>query len=178
LALGFVLAVLSVVRMRTPPPEALADALRAGWSAALDAARAAIESDEVPVGAAVLDPAGRLVAVDHDRKMAMSDPTAHAEILAMRAAAAAQGDWRLDGYTLLVTLEPCPMCAGAILMARIASLAWAADSPKFGALGGRGDVQAAGLWNHRVALWTAPDEVIAASMRLLKDYFARHRKKR
>lgn len=100
--------------------------------AALEEARAAAARGEVPVGAVVADPKGRIVARNGNRTRALSDPTAHAEILALRAACAAAKSERLPGYTLTVTLEPCAMCATAIANARIARLYYGASDPKSG----------------------------------------------
>jgi len=99
---------------------------------ALEEARAAAARGEVPVGAVVADPKGRIVAQAGNRTRELSDPTAHAEILAMRAACAAASSERLPGYTLTVTLEPCAMCATAIAHARIARLYYGASDPKSG----------------------------------------------
>lgn len=101
---------------------------------ALDEARRAAARDEVPVGAVLVGPDGQVWGRGHDARMESHDPTAHAEILALREAARHQGDWRLDGCDLFVTLEPCPMCAGAILMARVRRLYYGAPSPKSGAV--------------------------------------------
>lgn len=101
--------------------------------AALDEARAAATEDEVPVGAVVVA-AGRIVGSGHNQREALNDPTAHAEMIALTQAAAALGSWRLDGCTLYVTLEPCPMCAGAILQARVPAVVWGAADPKAGAV--------------------------------------------
>jgi tRNA(adenine34) deaminase len=90
--------------------------------------------DEVPIGAAIAGPDGAILAEAHNRRMLDSDPTAHAELLAIRAAAEALGDWRLEGCTLAVTLEPCCMCAGAIVLARIPRLVYGCDDPKGGAV--------------------------------------------
>lgn len=100
---------------------------------ALDEARQAVEEDEVPVGAVVVA-AGRIVASAHNQREQLADPTAHAEMIAVTQAAAALGSWRLDGCTLYVTLEPCPMCAGAILQARVPRVVWGAADPKAGAV--------------------------------------------
>lgn len=100
--------------------------------AALEQARAAAVRGEVPVGAALLDPAGRIVARAGNRTRELSDPSAHAEMLAIRAACAASGSERLPGHVLYVTLEPCAMCAGAIAAARIARLVYGAADPKSG----------------------------------------------
>ncbi len=102
---------------------------------ALDLAQAAADAGEVPVGAVVVDEAsGRVVAVGANGPVAACDPTAHAEIVALRAAGRATGNYRLTGLTLYVTLEPCAMCAGAISHARIGRVVWAADDPKGGAV--------------------------------------------
>ncbi len=104
-----------------------------------EAAKAAAEGD-VPVGAVILDPSGAIVGRGHNRREAAHDPTAHAEVVAMRDAAAQQETWRLDGHTLVVTLEPCAMCAGAILQARVARLVFGAWDQKAGAVGSRWDL--------------------------------------
>ena len=100
---------------------------------ALDEARAAAAEDEVPVGAVVVA-AGRVVASAHNQREQLEDPTAHAEMIALTQAAAALGSWRLETCTLYVTLEPCPMCAGAILQARVPAVVWGAPDPKAGAV--------------------------------------------
>ncbi len=105
---------------------------RSFMSAALDEAQAAARRGEVPVGAVVVDPAGRIVARAGNRTRELNDPTAHAEILAIRAACTAAGSERLPGHDLYVTLEPCPMCAGAISFARIGRLYYGAGDPKSG----------------------------------------------
>lgn len=108
--------------------------------AALEAARAT-DADDVPIGAVVFDPAGIELARATNRREADGDPTAHAEILALRAAAARFGDgWRLPGCTLAVTVEPCTMCAGAITLSRIGTLLFGAWEPKTGAVGSLWDV--------------------------------------
>jgi tRNA(adenine34) deaminase len=122
-----------------------------GWMAlALDAARAALETDDVPVGAVVVDGSGAVVASANNRREADQDPTAHAEVLALRAAAAALGTWRLDGCTLVVTLEPCLMCAGALVLSRVERLVFGAWDPKAGAVGSVWDVVRDRAVNHRV----------------------------
>jgi tRNA(adenine34) deaminase len=104
--------------------------------AALAEARAAPDHGDVPVGALVVDLAsGRFVAARHNERELSADPTAHAELLALRAAAHALGTWRLDGHALVVTLEPCPMCAGAVWAARVPLLVFGAADPKAGASG-------------------------------------------
>lgn len=100
---------------------------------ALDQARIARDKGEVPVGAVLIDQNGSQVAADHNRREELVDPTAHAEILVMSAAARAAGDWRLTGHTLYVTLEPCPMCAGAAVAARLGTLVYGTPDLKGGA---------------------------------------------
>jgi tRNA(adenine34) deaminase len=108
--------------------------------AALAEAEAAVATGDVPVGAVVLDDAGVVVGRGRNRREADSDPTAHAEIVAIREAARAVGGWRLDGLTLVVTLEPCTMCAGAITAARLGRLVYGAADPRAGAVGSLWDV--------------------------------------
>lgn len=117
--------------------------------AARAAALTALESGDIPVGAVVLDPAGRVIAAAANRREADRDPTAHAEILALRQAAEVLGTWRLEGCTLAVTLEPCPMCAGAIVLARIDRLVFGAADPKAGAAGSVWDLVRDRRLNHR-----------------------------
>ena len=131
------------------------------------------ESADVPVGAVILDPAGAVVARGHNLREATGDPTAHAEIVAMRAAARAVGGWRLDGHTLVVTLEPCTMCAGAITMARLSRLVYGADDPKAGAVGSLWDVLRDRRLAHRTEVVRG---VLAADCAaLLHDFFAQRR---
>jgi len=137
---------------------------------ALNLARQSAAEDEVPVGAVVIkSDTGEIIGRGRDRKMALADPTAHAEILAMREAAAALGDWRLEGCTLVVTLEPCPMCAGAAIMARIDAIIYGADNPKFGATGSLCNIPVDARWNHSLRLEKGllAEECGA----VLKDYF-------
>jgi len=108
--------------------------------AALAEAAAAAGTGDVPVGAVIVDAADVVVARGRNRREADADPTAHAEIVAMRAAARARGSWRLDGLTLVVTLEPCTMCAGAITEARLSRLVYGAADPRAGAVGSLWDV--------------------------------------
>src|SRR6476620_11394537 len=104
--------------------------------AALAEARAALKHYDVPVGAVVVHrPTGEIVARAHNERERTGDPSAHAEMLALRAAASEAGTWRLDGYALVVTLEPCPMCAGAVWAARVGLLVYGAADPKAGASG-------------------------------------------
>ena len=101
---------------------------------ALQEAEAAAEENEVPVGAVIVHEERHVIASDHNRREQLHDPTAHAEMLAITQAAEALGSWRLDDCTLYVTLEPCPMCAGAIVQARIPRVVYGADDPKSGAV--------------------------------------------
>ena len=107
---------------------------------ALDQARLAPAHGDVPVGALVLDEAGTLLAEAHNDREGSGDPTAHAEVLALRAAAAVRGEWRLTGCTLVVTLEPCTMCAGALVLSRVGRVVYGALDPKAGAAGSLWDV--------------------------------------
>lgn len=102
---------------------------------ALDQARAALESTDVPVGAVVINPSDVITGRGNNQRVKLNDPTAHAEIVALREAAVAAGSWRLDGHTLVVTLEPCAMCAGAIAQSRIKTLVFGAWDEKAGAVG-------------------------------------------
>jgi tRNA(adenine34) deaminase len=116
---------------------------------ALAEAARCVPAGDVPVGAVVVDPSGAILGAGYNRREADGDPTAHAEVLALRAAAAAVGGWRLDGATLAVTLEPCVMCAGAIVLARVTRVVFGAWDPKAGAAGSVLDVLAEPRLNHR-----------------------------
>ena len=120
---------------------------------ALTEAREAEEHDDVPVGALVVRD-GELIAVAHNRREVDQDPTAHAEMLAVRAAADVLGSWRLDGCVLYVTLEPCTMCAGALVLARLPELVYGAADPKGGAVGSLYDITGDQRLNHRVQVST------------------------
>ena len=141
--------------------------------AALDEARAALTTDDVPIGAVLLDPSGDVVGRGRNRREADADPTAHAEVVALREAAAARGEWRLSGCTLVVTLEPCTMCAGAIVLSRVDRLVFAAFDEKAGAVGSLWDVVRDRRLNHRpeVVSGVLADE----SSALLLDFFGTHR---
>ena len=139
---------------------------------ALDQARAAAAAGEVPVGAVLLAPDGRMFE-DHNRTRELSDPTAHAEVLVMRAAAAAQGDWRLEGHTLCVTLEPCSMCAGAIVLARVPTLIFGALDPKAGMCGSLGNLVQDDRLNHRAEVTSGVRADAAAG--LLREFFRSRR---
>lgn len=139
---------------------------------ALDEAKLATSAGEVPVGA-VLVAGGEVLARDHNRRDDSGDPTAHAEELVLRAAGLAAGDWRLDGCTLYVTLEPCPMCAGAAVLARVKTVVFGAADPVAGAGGSAYNILEDGRLGHRC-------EVIAGVMEeecsaLLKEFFEARR---
>ncbi|MDA8346600.1 MAG: tRNA adenosine(34) deaminase TadA [Thermaerobacter sp.] len=104
---------------------------------ALAQAKAALQDGEVPVGALIVAPDGEVLSAAHNLRESRHDPTAHAEILALRAAGERLGNWRLSGTTLYVTLEPCPMCAAAIVAARVARVVFGAQDPRLGAAGSR-----------------------------------------
>jgi tRNA(adenine34) deaminase len=107
---------------------------------ALEEAAAAADAGDVPIGAVVLDAGGTVVARGRNRREADGDPTAHAELVAIRSAARAAGGWRLDDMTLVVTLEPCTMCAGAVVASRLGRLVYGAEDPRAGAVGSLWDV--------------------------------------
>ena len=116
---------------------------------ALDEARAALPAGDVPIGAVVLDAAGEVVATGYNVREALGDPTGHAEVVALRAAAAARGEWRLTGCTLVVTLEPCTMCAGAAVLSRVDRVVFGAYDERAGAAGSLWDVVRDRRLNHR-----------------------------
>lgn len=141
--------------------------------AALEVARAAAELGEVPVGAVVLSPTGAVLASAHNAREAAHDPTAHAEVVALRQAGAALGSWQLVGCTLAVTLEPCTMCAGALVLARVARLVFGAWDPKAGAVGSLWDVVRDRRLNHRPEVIAGVREAECAA--LLESFFAARR---
>jgi tRNA(adenine34) deaminase len=124
---------------------------------------------DVPVGAVVYDADGRELATAGNERELLGDPTAHAEVLALRRAAQAVGSWRLDGCTLVVTLEPCTMCAGALVLARVAALVFGAWEPKTGAVGSLWDVVRDRRLNHRPEVYggVLADECAA----MMRGYF-------
>ena len=139
---------------------------------AIAEARRAPEHDDVPIGA-VLVRDGELLARDHNRREVDHDPTAHAELLVVRAAARELGSWRLEGCTLYVTLEPCTMCAGALVLARLPRLVFGADDPKAGAVGALYDIPRDPRLNHQVEIVRG---IRAAECgQLLKDFFRERR---
>ena len=139
---------------------------------AIEEARAAIEHGDVPVGAVVVVD-GAVIARRHNERELSNDPTAHAEMLAVRDAAAASGSWRLEGATVVVTLEPCPMCAGALQQARVARVVYGAADMKAGACGSLYNLGADPRLNHEfdVQHGVRADECAA----LLSDFFAERR---
>ena len=141
--------------------------------AALAEAERALATGDVPVGAVVLGPDGEQLAAARNQREASSDPTAHAEVLALRAAAASRGQWRLDGCTLVVTLEPCTMCAGALVLARVARVVYGAADPKAGAAGSLWDVVRDRRLNHRPEVVAGVLEAPCATV--LRTFFADRR---
>jgi tRNA(adenine34) deaminase len=140
---------------------------------ALVLAEAAARTGDVPVGAVVVDAEGRELAAAGNGREALADPTAHAEVLALRAAAAVRGEWRLEGCTLAVTVEPCTMCAGAIGLARVSRLVFGAWEPKTGAVGSLWDVLRDRRLSHRPEVVSG---VLAADCAaLLASFFATQR---
>lgn len=140
---------------------------------ALDEARLCLEHGDVPVGAVVLGPDGAIVARDRNRREADQDPTAHAEILALRQAARVAGSWRLSGHTLVVTLEPCAMCAGATVWSRIGTLVYGAADLKAGAALSLYNIPGDARLNHRVEI---VDGLMAHEAgALLTDFFSSQR---
>jgi tRNA(adenine34) deaminase len=146
--------------------------LDAGMEVAIEQARGAEAHGDVPIGAAVFRD-GRLLARAGNERELRRDPTAHAELLAIRAAAAELGGWRLPGTTLFVTLEPCAMCAGAIVLARVPRVVFGAPDPKAGAAGSVLDVLAEPALNHRPEVVAGVREAECAA--LLRDFFASRR---
>ena len=140
---------------------------------ALKAAAEAASTGDVPVGALLLDPSGAVVTVDHNRREDLSDPTAHAEILVISARAQEIDDWRLTGHTLVVTLEPCAMCAGAAVLARLDRIVYGAADLKAGAAWSLYNIPQDRRLNHRVEL---VDGILADECSaLLTDFFADRR---
>ena len=140
---------------------------------ALKAAAEAASNGDVPVGAVLLDASGAVVAVDHNRREELSDPTAHAEILVISARAKEIDDWRLAGHTLVVTLEPCPMCAGAAVLARLDRIVYGAADLKAGAAWSLYNIPQDRRLNHRIDLidGVLADECAA----LLTEFFSNRR---
>lgn len=147
---------------------------REAMRAALAEARAALETADVPVGAVVLDEQGRIIGRGRNARERDADPTAHAEVVALREAGRASGDWQLAGCTLVVTLEPCVLCAGAILAARVDRVVFGAWDDKAGAAGSVVDLLRERRLPYRVREVVAEVEAEEAS-RLLRDFFTGRR---
>ncbi len=140
--------------------------------AALEEAHVALEQDEVPVGAVVVFD-GRIIGRGHNQKEQLRDPTAHAEMLAITAASTAMQDWRLIDCTLYVTLEPCPMCAGAIVLSRLRRVVYGTDDPKFGGCGSLFSIIDDPRTNHQVEVVSGVE--VEACSRLLTEFFRAQR---
>lgn len=140
---------------------------------ALHEARRALDHDDVPVGAVVVR-GGRIIGRGHNQREQLQDPTAHAEIIAITAAAAAVGSWRLEGCSLHVTLEPCAMCAGAIVLARLERLVYGAADPKAGACGSLYELTQDPRLNHRCP--TVGGVLENPCAELLREFFERRRR--
>jgi tRNA(adenine34) deaminase len=140
--------------------------------AALDEARKALDHDDVPIGAVVVQ-GGAIIGAGHNERELRQDPTAHAEVIALQAAAQALGSWRLLDTTLYVTLEPCAMCAGAIVLARVPRVVYGTTDPKAGAAGSVLDVLGEPRLNHRPQVEAGPRAAECAA--LLREFFAARR---
>ena len=136
---------------------------------ALAEAEQAAQHGDVPIGAVLVDTDGKVVAADHNRREELADPTAHAEMLVLQQAGRALGTWRLTGYTLVVTLEPCAMCAGAAVHARLDRIVYAAPDEKAGACWSLYNIPQDARLNHRVELEAGLMEEEAAQ--LLREFF-------
>jgi tRNA(adenine34) deaminase len=155
-------------------PEPRPEERYAEWMrVALVEAEAALLTGDVPVGAVVVDPAGAVIGHGRNVREAEGDPTGHAEVLALRSAAATLGSWRLDGCSLVVTLEPCTMCAGALVLARVGRLVYGAADPKAGAVGSLWDVVRDRRLNHRPEV--VPGVLADVSGELRRRFFAPRR---
>ena len=140
---------------------------------ALEIAKSALAAGDVPVGALVLSPEGKVISTGFNRREIDSDPSAHAEIVALREAATVNKSWRLDGHTIVVTLEPCAMCAGAIAQARIKTLVFGAWDAKAGAVGSVWDVLRDPRTLHQVEVVSGVNESECAA--LLSEFFKNNR---
>lgn len=140
---------------------------------ALAEARSAPDTGDVPIGAVVIGPDGKVIGRGRNEREALGDPTAHAEVVALREAAVSRGEWRLEGCTLVVTLEPCTMCAGATVLSRVDRLVFGAYDDKAGAVGSLWDVVRDRRLNHRPEVISG---VLADECTLmLQEFFASHR---
>lgn len=161
--------------MTHPPAAPHVAAWEPAMREALTEARGALDTADVPIGAVVLAPDGEVLGRGRNERELRADPTAHAEVLALREAAASAGSWRLEGCSLVVTLEPCTMCAGALVLARVARLVFGAYDDKAGAVGSLWDVVRDRRINHRPEVIGG---VLAAdSAALLDAFFAAHRRR-
>ncbi|MGH8998417.1 MAG: nucleoside deaminase [Acidimicrobiia bacterium] len=151
----------------------VSESVRRFMAFAVDEANAGLVHHDVPVGAVVVTADGTVLARRHNERERTGDPTAHAEILALRDAAAALGRWRLDGCTLIVTLEPCPMCAGAAVAARIATVVFGAADPKGGACGSLYNLAVDPRLNHQMTV--VPGVMADEAADLLLRFFAERR---
>jgi tRNA(adenine34) deaminase len=147
--------------------------LEAAMRTAIDEARLALAHGDVPVGAVLLNPTGKVAAVDHNRKEELRDATAHAEILVLSHAARASGDWRLEGHTLVVTLEPCAMCAMAAVWARIDRIVYGAADPRAGAAWSLYNIPQDERLNHRIEI--VAGVLAEESSALLEEFFSSRR---
>lgn len=159
-------------------PELDREAADEAMREALAEAELALRTGDVPVGAVVLGPDGAILGRGHNEREATGDPTGHAEVLALRAAAERRGEWRLSGCSLVVTLEPCVMCAGATVLSRVDRLVYGARDDKAGAVGSRWDLVRDPRQNHRPEV-VSPDliseDVAFRCSDLLSRFFARRR---
>ena len=140
---------------------------------ALELGRKSALANEVPVGAVVVRN-GEIIGRGHDCRVELIDPTAHAEVMAIREASKFLDDWRLDDCALFVTLEPCAMCAGAILLARVPLVVYGASNPKFGATGSVINIYDASGWNHKVR--TVSGVLAEEGAALMREWFASNRR--
>lgn len=140
---------------------------------ALNEALKGLQEGEVPVGAVLVDQAGKIVTRAHNQPIGRHDPTAHAEILALRAAGPVYGNYRIQGATLVVTVEPCPMCMGAALHARISRIAFGAFDPKWGAAGSLYDLAADPRLNHRIEVVSGV--LLEECTKMMQDFFMARR---
>jgi tRNA(adenine34) deaminase len=147
--------------------------LDAAMEVALAEAAVAAAEQEIPIGAVVLGPDGRVLAQGHNRREVLKDPTAHAEVLVLRDAARQRGHWRLEDCTLVVTLEPCPMCAGAAVMARVGRVVFGAWNDEYGAAGSRWDLVRDRRLPHRPEVISGVRAEECGAM--VSEFLARHR---
>lgn len=151
----------------------VAPEIRTAMARARELAQQAASWGDVPVGAVVLNPVGEIVGEGANRREVDHDPTAHAEVLALRAAASELGQWRLDDHTLVVTLEPCAMCAGAIVLARLGTVVFGAFDEKAGATGSLWDIPRDPRLNHSVEVVAGVEQSKASAQ--LDEFFVQRR---